>query len=168
MESSGRYGPLDGVRGVAILLVLLDHFVPDVLMPDRLQEWAKKILTTGRWIGVDLFFVLSGFLITRILLRAKDDPKYFLNFYARSVLRVFPIYYAALFVIFVAVTLLGFASGPWFEPIRDTQAFHWFYGTNFAFWLLPKHALSANYIELRHFWSLAVEEHFYLFWPALW
>lgn len=167
MESD-RYRPLDGLRGVAILLVLFNHFTPDLLMPDRAQEWAKKILTTGGWIGVDLFFVLSGFLITSILLRTKGAPDYFLNFYARRILRIFPLYYAALAIVFIALPSLGIVSGPWFIPIRESQVFHWLYSTNFAFWLLPKEALSSvGHIELRHLWSLAVEEHFYLFWPAI-
>jgi peptidoglycan/LPS O-acetylase OafA/YrhL len=136
-------------------------------MPDRLQEWVKKAILTGGWIGVDLFFVLSGFLITGILLRTKKDPNYFLNFYARRILRIFPLYYAALIVLFIALPALGFFSEARFEPIRNAQAVHWLYATNFAFWLLPKEVLSVHYIELRHFWSLAVEEHFYLFWPAL-
>jgi peptidoglycan/LPS O-acetylase OafA/YrhL len=161
-------GPLDGVRGVAILLVLFNHFTPDLLMPDRIQEWAKKLLSTGGWAGVDLFFVLSGFLITGILLRTKSEPDYFLNFYARRLLRIFPLYYATLFMVFIALPALGVIHGSWFEPIREAQAFHWLYGTNVAFWLLPKEAVfSEHHLDLRHFWSLAVEEHFYLFWPAI-
>src|SRR5262245_49205242 len=67
----GRIPVLDGVRGIAVLLVLLIHFTPDVEMHGRLQEWVKKVFTTGGWVGVDLFFVLSGLLITGILLNAK-------------------------------------------------------------------------------------------------
>jgi peptidoglycan/LPS O-acetylase OafA/YrhL len=167
-DLTDRYTPLDGVRGVAILLVLFNHFTPDLLMPDRIQEWTKKLLTTGGWVGVDLFFVLSGFLITGILLRTKNEPNYFLNFYARRILRIFPLYYAALIVVFIALPALGVIRGSWFEPIREAQAFHWLYGTNVAFWLFPKEAVfSEHHLELRHFWSLAVEEHFYFLWPTI-
>jgi peptidoglycan/LPS O-acetylase OafA/YrhL len=163
-----QIGALHGVRGVAILLVLFYHFTPDLLMPDRAQEWAKKLLTTGGWVGVDLFFVLSGFLITGILLRTKNQPNYFLNFYARRILRIFPLYYATLVVVFIVLPGFSVFRGSWFEPIREAQAFHWLYATNIAFWLLPKEAVfSEHHLDLRHFWSLAVEEHFYCFWPAI-
>ena len=65
---------LDSLRGIAILLVMGLHLTPDIPLPLRAAEWLRKIPATGGWIGVDLFFVLSGLLITRILLNAKDDP----------------------------------------------------------------------------------------------
>jgi len=163
-----RISALDGVRGVAVLTVLFYHFTPDLLMPDRIQEWLKKIITTGGWAGVDLFFVLSGFLITGILLRAKSQENYFLNFYARRVLRIFPLYYGMLFLIFVILPGIGIIHGMWFAPIQEAQPWHWFYVTNFGTWLLPAESWYApGRLETRHFWSLAVEEHFYLAWPAV-
>src|ERR1700733_7570196 len=84
---------LDGLRGIAILIVLLAHL-------DYLQGVAfARVLQYGRT-GVDLFFVLSGFLITGILLDTKEFPGYFKNFYARRALRIWPIYYAMLILFF--------------------------------------------------------------------
>src|SRR5215468_3394421 len=90
-----RVPVLDGVRGIAILLVLWYHFTPEIGVPVRAIEWLKKT-STGGWLGVELFFVLSGFLITGILLDAKGSPNFFRNFYARRILRIFPLYYACL------------------------------------------------------------------------
>lgn len=167
MEDSQRIPVLDGVRGIAVLLVMLSHFIPDVAMEPRAAEWIKKIFTTGGWVGVDLFFVLSGFLITGILLKAKGSENYFLNFYMRRVLRIFPLYYGALAIVFIALPALGLTGGASFEPIRETQFYHWLFLTNAGWWALGPDAFASDHIELRHFWSLAVEEHFYLVWPSV-
>src|SRR4051812_13907528 len=74
---------LDGVRAIAVLLVLLHHF------GNGFSGWALGVVN-GAWVGVDLFFVLSGFLITGILLEARGGAHYFRNFYARRTLRIFP------------------------------------------------------------------------------
>src|SRR5882672_5687186 len=96
-----RIPALDGLRGVAILMVLLNHFLPDRnYAPSRVMTWLSNAARSG-WAGVDLFFVLSGFLITGILIEAKASPHYFRNFYMRRVLRIFPLYYGALVLVFV-------------------------------------------------------------------
>src|SRR5688500_7698623 len=97
---------LDGIRGLAIVAVMFCHFVWVVnehTPPpegDRITKLGIEVLKTGRY-GVDLFFVLSGFLITGILFDAKGDKHYFRNFYARRTLLIFPLYYAVLFAMFV-------------------------------------------------------------------
>lgn len=96
---------LDGLRGVAILLVLLGHFAI-YSSATSLDATVREILKCG-WMGVDLFFVLSGYLITGILWRTREDPAYFLKFYARRALRIFPLYYA-----FIAAMLSLFAIFP--------------------------------------------------------
>ncbi len=159
---------LDGIRGLAILAVLLSHaadllHVLPYLRPhsgwvDRLRE----LLVPG-WGGVDLFFALSGFLITGILLRARGGPDYFRNFYARRVLRIFPIYY-----LFLTCSLIGSFFWPGLAenlPYGKLQIFSFFiYLQNWpVFWkdMLGLTGLWGVY------WSLAVEEQFYLIWPAM-
>jgi peptidoglycan/LPS O-acetylase OafA/YrhL len=142
---------LDGLRAVAVVFVMVAHFCP--------MSWVPTVEPWGP-LGVRLFFVLSGFLITGILLRARDRKEsegqsagaVFRWFYARRTLRIFPVFYLVLFVV-----ALGNITG-----VRDGFWWHVTYVSNFFFasrgdW----HGRSS------HFWSLAVEEQFYLIWPLL-
>lgn len=107
--------------------------------------------------GVLLFFVLSGFLITRILLSAKDNVKYFSHFYIRRSLRIFPLYYLALCIYFLTASLIQ-------QDAPSTPSLTWYYWPylqNIAM------TFNLNISGPSHFWSLAVEEHFYLFWPVI-
>jgi peptidoglycan/LPS O-acetylase OafA/YrhL len=113
--------------------------------------------------GVDLFFVLSGFLITGILLDTKGDPRYFSNFYIRRTLRIFPLYYGVLLVLFLMPQGILFRLDPALLELRGLQAWLWTYQTNF--YLGSQETFSIPYLS--HFWSLAIEEHFYLVWPLL-
>jgi peptidoglycan/LPS O-acetylase OafA/YrhL len=113
--------------------------------------------------GVDLFFVLSGFLITGILLDAKGKANYFRNFYVRRSLRIFPLYYGVLAATVFLLPLALPSAEAVFKPAIDHQAWLWLYGANVfqayhAGWCLG---------PFNHFWSLAVEEHFYLAWPLV-
>jgi peptidoglycan/LPS O-acetylase OafA/YrhL len=154
---------LDGLRGLAILLVMVHHFV--YLGGVRPSLIIDRIFYAGSlagWCGVDLFFILSGFLITGILLDAKGSPHFFRNFYMRRLLRIFPLYYGVLLVFFVV--LPQFALLDWnFQALLDDQGWYWSYLVNFAIafegWP-PSYAIA-------HFWSLAVEEQFYLIWPII-
>ena len=121
------------------------------------ESCAVYILAFG-WAGVDLFFVLSGFLITRILMRTRQRDDYFRAFYIRRTLRIFPIYYwtlALVIIIFGAVPALKAVLPPPHDPM-----FYWIYLSN---WTPLMREL--NQQSLGHFWSLAIEEQFYWFWP---
>jgi peptidoglycan/LPS O-acetylase OafA/YrhL len=159
---TGHLAGLDGVRGMAILMVMAVHFVGDTPADSPLQKLVVKAASYGL-LGVDLFFVLSGFLITGLLLEAKGQPHYFRNFYARRTLRIFPLYYGVLAVLFLLLPALVTPS-PLLEVARRHQAWLWTYTTNFYIALTSSWA-SLTYVS--HFWSLAIEEHFYLVWPLV-
>ena len=158
----GHLPALDGVRGLAILMVLLFHFVGQTTATNRLESAVNGVLSYG-CLGVDLFFVLSGFLITGILYDSSASPGYFRGFYMRRVLRIFPLYYGVLAVVFFVVPLFPGLRGSEIAGLREQQAWAWLYGINV--YLAIQGGWVLSYIE--HFWSLAVEEHFYMVWPLL-
>jgi len=119
------------------------------------------------WSGVDLFFVLSGFLITGILVRAKDQPGYFKNFYMRRALRIFPLYYGALVVIFVVLPHFLDTSTPGVRRVYDAQPWLWAYSEDISILIHNEDFFDPDPLWIGHFWSLAVEEHFYLVWPLV-
>jgi peptidoglycan/LPS O-acetylase OafA/YrhL len=142
------YSPqIDGLRGLAIVMILLHHC------------FGKGF--SFLWIGVDLFFVLSGFLITRILINSLNDKNYFLNFYVRRTLRVFPLYYTVLFFVLFILPLVF--SNFDVTYLKNNQLYYWLYIEN---WLIYKDGWpKGSNIIIAHFWSLAIEEQYYLFWP---
>ena len=160
LPTQGKHVPaLDGLRGFAILLVLWIHLFwigPGDIGTGPARLFAR--LSTCGWMGVDLFFVLSGFLITGILCDTVGRERYFRNFYARRALRVFPLYYGFL----ALIVLLGLLHGDrWYSRT-------WLYAAYLQnVWYSPAAFSSATWMKWNHFWSLAVEEQFYLFWPFL-
>lgn len=136
---------LDGLRGIAVLLVLWVH-VPTGPLGESIDGIRRAILPGN--LGVDLFFVLSGFLITRILLVDRERGVPLRHFLARRFLRIFPIYYLTILL------LLPRLSAP--EVVACAT-----YTSNYAF------MFKSTTSPLEHAWSLAVEEHFYLLWPPV-
>lgn len=150
---------LDGVRGLAILAVTIYRFSREIPIDTSLGFILFKGFSLGSR-GVDLFFVLSGFLITGVLLDAKSSPHRYRNFYARRSLRISPLYFAALLVCVVGIPAAMGSRNP-FEQATDQQFYLWTYLTNVRMSWLGQW----NFGRLDHFWSLAVEEHFYFIWP---
>lgn len=145
-----HYPGLDILRGIAIIMVLFYH------------NFSVVPLADFGFLGVDLFFILSGFLITDILLFEKNKENFVRNFYVRRILRIFPVYYLTLFFLIYFYPFF-------FNTVYDTQYYrhnqYWFY-LFFQNWLFIAKPMEKTFL-LNHFWSLAIEEQFYLLWPAV-
>jgi peptidoglycan/LPS O-acetylase OafA/YrhL len=165
-RSDGTRDPrLDGLRGLAIVLVMLYHATHYGLARTPFEKALGVVPSIG-WSGVDLFFVLSGFLITGILLRAKASPRYYPSFYARRVLRIFPLYYAVLsfFLVLVPrIPIFETANDFWYPGALREGIWYWLYLTNLQIARLGVW----QHQTLDITWSLAIEEHFYLLWPLV-
>ncbi|MEP6714359.1 MAG: acyltransferase [Terriglobia bacterium] len=161
---AGRITEIDGLRGFAILLVLFYHYVTPIGAP-RLPGWS--LVTQGSrmfWSGVDLFFVLSGFLIAGILLDSARSPNYFKTFYLRRIHRIFALYY---------IWVAPFYLGVWLDLDRKLGTF--LFRGSVSLWMYPLflqnnaplwfNAELPGWMAMS--WSLAVEEQFYLILPAV-
>lgn len=162
-----RIPELDGLRGLAILLVLLIHCIDETKFLAG-YRWLSSFVAADSlsWSGVDLFFVLSGFLIGGILLDARGSPNYFKAFYLRRAFRILPVYAVLVSTFYLcfyaeqqgwipASRWLFGPNIPWYAYVTFTQNFHWAAGgPEWTNWLTPT-------------WSLAVEEQFYLVLPAV-
>jgi len=167
--SKQRIPELDGLRGLAILLVLVFHYTAQegVLTPGTLADRVQRFTVMG-WTGVDLFFVLSGFLIGGILMDVRSSPSYFKTFYCRRFFRIVPIYYLWL-VLYVALMVIAGntisrLSNSGIRPPLDLGIFSYF--------LFLQNFVSMGLFGLAgawfgHLWSLAVEEQFYLVAPLV-
>lgn len=151
-----RLRQLDAVRGFAVLVVFVHNI-------DIYPSLHLGLIASNGWMGVDLFFVLSGFLITGILVDTKKSEDYFKNFYIRRCLRIWPLYYLALLFMFVIVpflrpsevqTIFSARSSPW-----------WAYPLFLQNFLVPIPTMATGLLAVT--WSLAIEEQFYLVWPLV-
>ena len=160
MSDSKHLPALDGLRGMAVLIVFILHYGGGAQSGNLLLRSVGFAIHAG-WSGVTLFFILSGFLITGILWDSRNTAHWWRNFYIRRALRIFPLYYATLFVVFLSAVLAHNGL------LALTRL--WMY----ALFLQDIPALQTKLVDfgsslwLGHFWSLAIEEQFYLVWPFL-
>lgn len=155
-----RVAPLDGIRGIAILMVLIVHLFP--MQPESTITLVIARATGLFWLGVDLFFVLSGYLITGILLRSRGRPGYYRSFLMRRTFRIFPAYFLVLGFVFFVLPLVH-------APLADSglgDLWPWFV-TYLQNWPIALQGDSFPWPGVNHFWSLAIEEQFYVAWPLV-
>jgi peptidoglycan/LPS O-acetylase OafA/YrhL len=152
---------LDGLRGLAILSVILFH-TPGIAANGSIAGKVVMHIANLGWIGVDLFFVLSGFLITGILIDERESPTYFRTFFSRRILRIVPVYVAFILFSMWVAPVVHAASPESAAKLRDLQPWYWSYLVNI---FIALHGWSAIAEGTTHLWSLCVEEQFYLLWP---
>jgi peptidoglycan/LPS O-acetylase OafA/YrhL len=157
-----RVAQLDAIRGFALCMVLTIHAFH--VKPTGWFTTALDRMLPTMWISVDLFFVLSGYLITSILLRTRGQEGYFRRFYIRRILRILPAYYVLLALIFLVL--------PHFDPyvrefvtLANREGYTWTYVFHVQNLLFAVGQPQLPWPGTYHFWSLAVEEQFYLLWP---
>jgi peptidoglycan/LPS O-acetylase OafA/YrhL len=151
----GRIPQLDAVRGIAILVVIFHNY------SSQLSSLPLQSLARYGWMGVDLFFVLSGFLITGNLFDTKQSPSYFKNFYARRCLRIWPLYYSVLIFMFVVVPLLRPSTG---SAVFARSSPWWAYLVFLQNFLVYHSSGAAGPLGVT--WSVAIEEQFYVGWAV--
>jgi peptidoglycan/LPS O-acetylase OafA/YrhL len=162
--SKPYYMSFNGLRGFAVLLVFLHHF----------EQYFHSIVFFQRvgWMGVDLFFVLSGFLITGILYDSLDGTNFFRSFYVRRALRIFPIFYGFFLLVFLLTPVIHLEYSRWmltffFYVGNLVEPFMTASGPNPTFIFVRLWGHFGPFINIGHLWSLCVEEQFYLVWPAI-
>ena len=156
-ETQRHIPALDGIRALAILLVI-PHNIDLLRPPIPLAAYPVALVMHSGWIGVQLFFVLSGFLITGNLLDTRGCANYFGVFFGRRALRILPLYFTVLALTFLVAPAL--VTVP--EELRATSSHQIWLWTFLVNWTQPFGAAVSGF---GHFWSLAVEEQFYLVWP---
>jgi peptidoglycan/LPS O-acetylase OafA/YrhL len=167
--AKSRIPELDGIRGLAILSVLCFHYISieGSTAPGSITDRLQRLVILG-YTGVDLFFVLSGFLIGGILLDAKESPRYFSTFYARRFFRIIPVYFAWISAYILVAAFGGkhllALSHSGLAPRLDWQIYnHFLFLQNF--YLDQLHGLGGAWFDAT--WSLAIEEQFYLVIPLV-
>lgn len=163
-DPAPRYPSLDGLRGFAAVAVIFNHLGPQSAIDA--QWWSLPIVWAAEfgWIGVDLFFVLSGFLITGILIENRTASNYFAAFYAHRALRILPVYFLLLLINTVIIPVFF----PAFFATMSTPGLlwpHWLFLT--SLWLVNSHIGMAWVTYLGPTWSLSIEEQFYLIWAPI-
>ena len=159
-----RFPALDGIRALAVLMVWVNHFGGGS-HGGRVLNVLNDIRSWG-WVGVDIFFVLSGFLITGILYDTRNDSRFFLRFFARRAVRIFPVFYLVVAILLLLTPIFHYAwraGHLWFLVYLGNFVAN----RDFTLYEISSANHPAAKVFIGHFWSLCVEEQFYLLWPLL-
>jgi len=159
-----RFPALDGIRAMAVLMVFLNHFGGGS-HGGRVLQFLNDARGRG-WIGVDVFFVLSGFLITGIVYDTRSDSKYFQRFFARRAVRIFPVFYLVWAVLLLLTPIFHY-EWRWGHMWFLVYLGNFFANRDFSLYEVFSARHPTARVFLGHFWSLCVEEQFYLLWPVL-
>ena len=160
-----RFRALDGVRALAVTMVFAAHYGGGGTHGGRVLQVVNTLRGRG-WMGVDLFFVLSGFLITGILYDTREDSKYFKRFFARRSVRIFPIVYL-LFAILALLTPILQYTWRWKQIFFLVYLGNFFGNADFSLYDVPSRFSPWAWASIGHLWSLCVEEQFYIVWPLV-
>jgi peptidoglycan/LPS O-acetylase OafA/YrhL len=166
-QSNRRLPELDGVRGVAAFGILIWHYIPSIAVrvPGSLISYTDRLLSLA-WSGVDLFFVLSGFLIGSILLRESGSPRYFRTFYARRAARILPLYVLMLAALVAGTIWMRFGAPVFARPLFENKLPWWSFLVFAQNFFMPGiDDFGPKIVSVT--WSLAVEEQFYLLLPLI-
>lgn len=161
----GRIVELDGLRGIAALVVVIFHYVNNQLVANetRLAQVLAKLTEFG-WVGVDLFFVLSGFLIGTILIRNKPSKRYFSTFFVRRVVRIIPNYFLAV-AIFVLICNLPYFTGSYFLTGNNVIPWWSYFAMVHNIYMGALHNMGTDAMTIT--WSIGIEEQFYIVFPFI-
>ena len=161
-----RFPALDGIRALAVTLVFADHFGGGSHGGGILR--LINVARQRGWVGVDLFFVLSGFLITGILYDTRADSHYFKRFFARRSVRIFPVFYLAVALLLLLTPIFHY-QWRWLQLTFLIYMGNFFGNASFDLYTITSATHPSATATIGHFWSLCVEEQFYLLWPiAVW
>src|SRR5271170_2428278 len=159
-----RFPALDGIRALAVTMVFLDHYGGGSHGGFVLQL-LNRIRENG-WAGVDLFFVLSGFLITGILFDTRNDSHFFKRFFARRSLRIFPVFYLVCSILLLLTPVLHY-RWRWLQLTFLVYFGNFFANHDFSLYEVASSTHPSATALIGHLWSLCVEEQFYLLWPLV-
>ena len=159
-----RFPALDGVRALAVTMVFLEHYGGGAHGGRLMQAVNQVRLRMG--VGVDLFFVLSGFLITGILYDTQNDSRFFQRFLARRSVRILPVVYLLFLVLALLTPVLGY-HWKWRQASFLLYLGNLFANCDWSLYSLPSALWKPASANMGHLWSLCVEEQFYLLWPVV-
>ena len=160
-----RFRALDGIRALAVTMVFMNHYGGGGTHVGSVLKMLN-LLRSRTWMGVDIFFVLSGFLITGILFDTRNDSQFFKRFFARRSLRIFPIVYLLVSILAVLTPILHY-EWRWRQAFFLVYLGNFFGNLDFTLYDIPSKFSQWAGASIAHLWSLCVEEQFYLLWPFI-